>query len=217
MNASWYKEDPCDEPVGCKIDNAWVVWSALPLTSATLTEAWRVPYSGGFQVAWTGFLGSMGTGSPAWYYLGETWLPPTSVGARILGQQVDDRFGFAVGTDGRWLYISAPDHMAMQTDVPSLPTGNRVGSGVVYQLRTDVRTSPTAPNLAQLWIEPGVRETDPNGVDPNTPDYETIAYPYLDAELPDREDYTMPVPHQYIIESVGSWRGYYTYENRPFT
>ena len=91
--------------------------------------------------------------------------------------------------------------------MPSLAS-DRNKAGVVYQLRTDVHVSGQ-PNLAQLWIEPGTREVpaeDPN--DPPTTEF--ITWPYVDAEIPNRTDYTMPVPHQYVIETVGSTRGNYS-------
>jgi hypothetical protein len=200
------------------VDNFWHVWDPPgphPLTSVQ-TAGWITPNEG--AVTWTGFYGGMGTGTPAWYLRGSDLLPPTSVGARVLGQTVDDHFGTSVGGDGTWLYISAPRRTALEKDVPALanafPPGDRADSGVVYQLRTDTRTSDDEPTLSQLWIEPGTRTyTDPN--DPDNPYTEWLAYPYIDAEIPSRTDYTMPVPHQYIIESVGSWRGRYDYIDTP--
>jgi len=195
--------NPCGGTNGCIIRNRWFMWNEdmlcfIPLPQTTLTpcsEAWKANYAGNDYIAWTGFLGCKGIGSPMVYSVGGVVLPPTSVGARIFGQQVDDAFGTAVGSDGRWLYISAPDHTALQEDVPDLGwaavPGDRTGSGVVYQLRTDVRTQAGAPNMAQLWVEPGVN------------------WPEVDIEIAGREDYTMPVPHQYIIESVGATRGNY--------
>ena len=128
---------------------------------------------------WTGFYG------PA------VSIRDFNVGARLLGQVVNDRFGTAVASDGTWLYISAPRHTALVSDVPLLPDarGNRFRSGVVYQYRIDTRSSPGAPTRSQLWMEPGT------------------VWPDVDAEGVKPADTTMPVPHQYIIESVGSVRG----------
>lgn len=183
------------------------------------TEGWQVNYNGGLQTAWTGFYGGENIAFPRWYPRGDATLPPTSVGARVLGQTVDDRFGAALGSDGNWLYISAPERMALVNDVPDLETasnpGDRDTAGVVYMLPTDDRTGPTGTNQAQLWIEPGTRQDPNNPDDPNA--LLMLAYPYVDAEIPDSKiDYTMPVPHQYIIETVGSWRGNYAYQDRPF-
>jgi hypothetical protein len=191
----------------------WTASGVHPLTTAQ-TPGWQVgaaPY-----VVWTGFFGGLGVGTPRSYPRGDKVLPPTSVGCRILGQAVNDHFGSALGSDGTWLYISAPDRTALVEDVPTLetavPSGDRSMSGVVYMLPTDVRTSATGTNQAQLWIEPGTRP-DPN--DPNTQVW--LAYPYGDAEIPGKIDYTMPVPHQYIIETVGSWRGNYSYFEMPLS
>jgi hypothetical protein len=181
-------------------------------------------------VVWTGFYGDKNISGPAYYSVGGETVPPTSIGARILGQKLDDHFGTSVGSDGTWLYISAPDRTAMAEDVPALDEaavpGDRLQAGVVYQLRTNVHL-PGQPNLAQLWIEPGVhRIPDPeNPNDPNSWPYQRIRWPYVDAEIADgngtaRTDYTMPVPHQYIIETVGSTRGNYdreTVEHEPDT
>ncbi|MBN2446358.1 MAG: FG-GAP repeat protein [Phycisphaerae bacterium] len=194
--------DPCID-TNCVVKNEWYTWAPppLPLTSVN-TAGWQVPLGPVNVVAWTGFLGCLSqetsSGYPASYQRGDVTLPPTSVGARVLGQQVEDRFGFGVASDGNWLYISSPKHTAVTSDVPLLAS-DRTGAGVVYQLRTNVRTSfnPPSTNLAQLWIEPGVR------------------YPTVDAQIPTRNDYTMPVPHNYIIETVGSWRGNYQADDHP--
>lgn len=177
-------------PDACEITNFW-----YPFTKGTWFDATEA------STIWTGFYGGEGTGTPRSFSVGGAYVPPTSVGARVLGQKVDDRFGISVGSDSQWLYIAAPAHTAAAADVPGLvPLGQteRPTSGVVYQLRTNVRAAPEQPNAAQLWIEPGV------------------AYPNIDAELPGRVDYTMPVPHQWIIESVGSTRGDYTINTDDF-
>jgi glycosylphosphatidylinositol phospholipase D len=55
-------------------------------------------------------------------------------------------------------------------------------------------------------MERGTREVPgPNPGDP--PTTELLSWPNIDAEIPDRVDYTMPVPHQYIVEAIGSLRG----------
>jgi hypothetical protein len=200
-------QDPCDdmdgdgEADGCKITHFWYRWqqpmcmSGIPGTTVPpcSTEGWADPDG---NVVWTGFYGGNGIAAPLGYNLGGTYVPPTSIGARVLGQSVNDHFGTAVGSDGTWLYISAPRHTALQEDVPAL-SGDRTQSGVVYQLRTDLRATPQQPNLAQLWMEPGA------------------TWPVVDAEIEGRTDYTMPVPHQYIIESVGSIRGRYWRDDDP--
>jgi hypothetical protein len=157
------------------------------------TEGWADPDGG---VVWTGFYGGKDVAAPLGYDLGGVYVPPTSIGARVLGQEVNDHFGVSVGSDGTWLYISAPIHTALKRDVPAL-SANRTQSGAVYQLRTEVRATPNQPNLAQLWMEPGA------------------TWPVVDAEIDGRTDYTMPVPHQYIIETVGSVRGRYWRDDDP--
>ncbi len=203
----------CDIPVGCELTHVWWVWNdfmgcadgnSLRRTALFCNDTMMYldpddPQAPPLQV-WTGFYGNLEGGcTPRAFGVGGDVLPPTSIGCRILGQEVDDRFGVAVGSDGTWLYMSAPQHSATQADVPSLPVEARIASGAVYQLRTDLRTAPEAPNLAQLWIEPNQ------------------SYPNPDAEIENRVDYTMPTPHQYIIESVGSWRMAYTSEAFSFT
>lgn len=217
--------EPCDdwdadgEPDGCWIEHLWYPWhfyggcmSGIPgtIVPPCSTEGWADPDG---NTVWTGFYGGKNVAMARYYFPGGALVPPTSIGARILGQELDDHFGSAVGSDGTWLYISAPEHTALQDDVPALQQavvpGDRNHSGVVYQLRA--RTGvPGQPNLSQLWIEPGTRP-DPN--DPNT--LLSIRWPYLDAEIPNRTDFTMPVPHQYIIETVGSTRGKYWDDDDP--
>src|SRR5262249_20698106 len=136
-------------------------------------------------------------------------IPPTSIGARILGQKVEDRFGTAVAADGTFLYMSAPNHTSTVAEVASLGNagGDRAGSGAVYQLRTNASVSGGL-TVTQLWIEPGSRSIqDPNSTDPNDTITVPISWPNPDVELPTRTDTSMPVPHQYIVKDVGSLRG----------
>lgn len=179
-------------PDGCEFANAFWVWGPPPLpfpcTTAVGLPAWNAQtdsdLDGFSDTVWTGFYG-----------------PETSIlepiGARVLGQAVDDEFGMSVSADDFFLYISAPNRTPTQSYVPQLPTAQRNEAGVVYQLRTNVGS----PTLAQLWMEPGTRP-DPN--DPNT--MIGLAWPFVDAEIPNRADTSMPVPHQYVIEDVGSAR-----------
>ncbi|HUU97921.1 MAG TPA: hypothetical protein VM487_19465 [Phycisphaerae bacterium] len=191
------------EPDGCEKENIWHDWSfgcmgVFPCTNGNpcINQSWNtnvdIDGDGVPDAAWTGFYGP--EASPRSYPIGNDVIPPTSIGARVLGQKVGDHFGTTVGNDGTWLYISSPKHTALTDDIndDGMPT-DRVKSGVVYQLRTDVRENPDSPTRAQLWLEPGT------------------AWPNVDAEIT-RTDYTMPVPHQYIIENVGSRRG----ENNPY-
>ena len=170
--------------------------------------------------AWTGFYGwdvpfslSFRAQPAILNQTGETFL--TAIGARILGQKVDDEFGTALGADGTWLYISAPERTANDApysqDVPALG-GPRTDSGIVYQLRTNAPLTPGGITRTQLWIEPGTREIpDP---DPNEPPQTVrLSWPWIDAEIPDRADWTMPTPHNYLIESIGSLRGATRYTN----
>lgn len=162
----------------------------------------------GGSIVWTGFYG------PETYaYTSSTsGTFPSPMGARVLGQKVDDLFGAALGSDGTWLYISAPERTANDapygTDIPSL-AGTRNNSGVVYQLRTNAPLPPDGITRTQLWMERGTRTIqDPNNPnDPNALITVLLGWPNIDAQLPGRVDYTMPVPHQYIIETIGSIRG----------
>ncbi len=134
---------------------------------------------------------------------------PTPIGARILGQKVDDEFGTTVAADNNWLYISAPKRTAndapYDTDIPGLP-GSRTASGIVYQLRTRAALTGSPYTRTQLWMERGTRTVP--GPNPGDPDVTVqLGWPNVDAQIPGRTDYTMPVPHQYIIENVGSLRG----------
>jgi len=175
-------------------------------------KGWHASWTPGPQsgeAIWTGFCGrytarvTPGSGG-------------NECGARILGQRREDRFGTAVGADGNFLYISAPRRTALKAgdNVPSLEA-DRAWSGVVYQLRTRAYTSNSPYTVTQLWIEPGaVRALDPNDPnypqDPNDPNavlFIPAGFPYVDAEIPGREDEAMPTPHQYIIETKGYTRG----------
>jgi hypothetical protein len=145
-------------------------------------------------------------------------------GARILGQQREDRFGTSVGADGDFLYISAPqrsalkagnNNLALGDNVPELEATTRAGSGVVYQLRTNAHPYGEPYTVTQLWIEPNMRyPIDPNDPnypddpnDPNTPPFYVFRFPHIDYENPERVDTAMPTPHQYIIETIGFTRG----------
>ena len=200
---------PC--PDGCEIQHRWYGWIEEAMCFLTIPGTTAPPCLGAWMVdgtplsAWTGFYGCVDVPGPRWYPRGDDVIPPTSVGARVLGQTLNDHFGTAVGSSGTWLYISAPKHTAREEDVPALP-GDRSGSGVVYLLRSDVRTGEGEANMAQLWIEPGTR-TYPDPNDPDDMITASLAWPYPDVEIPSRRDWTMPTPHQYIIETIGSIRG----------
>jgi hypothetical protein len=167
------------------------------------------PNAGG-GVVWTGFYPP---GVTAFVGTATGQVFPTPMGARILGQAVEDRFGTALSSDGTWLYMSAPERTANAapygSDVPAL-AGTRSKSGIVYQLRTNA-PGPSGVTRTQLWLERGTFQVqDPNASDPNDPNsFITVfnSWPKVDAEEPARNDYTMPVPHQYIIEAIGSLRG----------
>jgi hypothetical protein len=63
-------------------------------------------------------------------------------------------------------------------------------------MRTFARPAGSANTETQLWIEP----RDVAGT-------VTPRWPFVDLEEPTRRDWTMPVPHQYVIRSGGSFRG----------
>lgn len=135
-----------------------------------------------------------------------TGVYPAPIGARILGQKVDDRFGTSISSDGTWAYFSSPERTAndapYSADVPSL-VGPRTKSGVVYQMRTNASSPAGSPTRTQLWIEPQPAPRPPCPCGPAFQPY----WPYVDTEIGFRSDPTMPVPHQYMIESIGSLRG----------
>ena len=85
--------------------------------------------------------------------------------------------------------VATGDDRKEQAIIQPLP---RIRAGVVYQMRINTRSAPSEKNKAQLWLEPG------------------MTYPNPDAQSPGRIDWTMPLPHQYIIETIGSLRGNYT-------
>ncbi|MEW6249516.1 MAG: FG-GAP repeat protein [Planctomycetota bacterium] len=169
----------------CVITHYLVSWDPLPWTTLSQMGSWIAQNGMPPISAWTGFCGPDATPTVT-TQTGMTF--PAPVGARILGETVDDHFGTTVSADDTWLYIAAPRHDAKRAAIPTLP-GDRAGAGIVYMLRTNTAPGPGQPTLAQLWIEPGQ------------------SWPTADRELPTRTDYTMPTPHQYIIRTIGSIRG----------
>lgn len=170
------------DPTNCAWASEWYDWTGglipFPCTQSLTQDSWC---ESGARI-WTGFYGPHVT------------IRDASIGARILGQNVNDRFGQTVTADDTWLYMSAPNMTAIIRDVPALQEKSagekdRANAGVVYQLRTNVQSGQGQPTKAQLWLEPGQ------------------TWPEVDAELVGRRDYTMPVPHQYILETTGSLRG----------
>ncbi len=202
--------DPCVAP-NCVYTDFWTPWYPFPVEHVDVStldpQMYSVPgWHGGWSGAqtgwaiWTGFVG--GHNFTARVYPGDGG---DECGARILGQRVDDRFGTAVGSDGDHLYMSAPLRTALRVDVPQLEA-DRDGAGVVYQLRTNAQPGNSPFTMTQLWIEPDVLRPDPN--DPNgLTFFVNPGYPFVDAEDPNHIDYSIPTPHQYIIENVGSTRG----------
>ncbi len=195
--------EPCDD--ACVVTHRWYGWveeamcmAGLPGTNQACNGAWAVPMGMSAAIAWTGFYGPNSTPIVT-TSTGRSYVAP--IGARVLGESVEDQFGTSVSADDTWLYIAAPERTATVQDVPALAS-DRTDSGVVYMYRVNTAAGAGQPTRSQLWIEPGTR-TDPN--DPNSLIART--WPYVDAELPNRTDYTMPVPHQYTIETVGSIRG----------
>ncbi len=168
------------------------------------------PSGMGDPVPWTGF-----------YAVGESVAvqpdPVNTIGARILGQRVGDQFGWSVSSTSTHLYMAAPKRSARapltsfdNDNVEILPDadGVRDDSGVVYEMVVRNFPGNALTTQTQLWIEPGTRTfPDPNANDPNVQITVPLAYPYHDAEDPDAVDYTMPTPHQYIIDEVGYLRG----------
>ncbi|MFO0840223.1 MAG: integrin alpha [Phycisphaerae bacterium] len=173
----------------CEWIYQWFDWSSIygvfPATITAGNPSWHTSGSltGGDESQasiWSGFYG--GTDNAA-----SPFADP--VGCRILGQRVGDQFGTTLAADDDWLYISAPKRTALKAgdNVPDL-AADRPNSGVIYQLRTNSKPFSSPVTQTQLWIEPGQ------------------VFPNIDAQLPNREDWTMPVPHQYVIEDVGSFR-----------
>lgn len=199
----------CGVPPDCFWTSEWYDWAAasgdmkFPCTNEQgmmMNTSWLAP--DGASAAWTGFYGPT------------TSIREDAIGARVLGQSLNDHFGTSISTEGIWLFASAPDKTARQVDVPILSQagGNRPGAGVIHQLRVDSRatSAPGAINKAQLWMERTYVNSQGQAG--------TLIWPEIDAEFPPtgqsqqgeltgRVDFTMPVPHQYIIESGGSLRG----------
>ncbi len=225
----------CDDD-DCIVHDAWFPWSvsegfgAVPGTSVTslapslsfdpnIAEtppdnvgSWFVPNaeagvpSAPFEGAYIAYTGFYPVIARPFVTTDTGALFPAPVGARVLGQDVDDSFGNSVAADNRWLFMAAPDRTASAADVPALLNagGNRTNSGVVYMYRVDTRQTASSPTRSQLWIEPDfLAPTDPN--DPNTAVF--AGWPNPDVHISTRVDFTMPVPHQYVIESIGSHRG----------
>jgi hypothetical protein len=138
-----------------------------------------------------------------------------AIGARVLGQSMNDHFGTSISTEGIWLFTSAPDKTARQVDVPILSQagGNRPRAGVIHQLRVDARatSNPGEINKAQLWMERTFVDGQGQAGTLNWPEIDAEFPPNLQNQQPGvftgRTDFTMPVPHQYIIETGGSLRG----------
>jgi hypothetical protein len=215
--------DPCGNPA-CVFTEYWTNYLDFPVEHvlpAAVTDpdpymhnakGWHASFLPGPQsgeAVWTGFCGhDTARVIPA--------AGGNECGARILGQRREDRFGSAVGADGNYLYISSPQRTALKAgdNVPALE-GDRAEAGVVYQLRTNAHPFGEPYTVTQLWIEPGaLRILDPNDPnypsDPNDPNAVftvPAGYPYIDKEIPDRQDTAMPTPHQYIIETIGFTRG----------
>jgi hypothetical protein len=214
-NSSWdIAGNPIQTPTDCYPNNPPGPFDVPPEEPcfpppATICPPPPINVSASGTAAWTGFYrGGNGPSVTAMVSTpSETF--PTAIGARIMGQKVEDQFGSSVASDGTWLYIASPNRTAngapYTTDVPSLP-GSRDRSGVVYQIRTNARLTPTGVTRTQLWLERGTREIPgPNPEDP--PTVVPLSWPNVDREDPNRVDYTMPVPHNYIVESIGSIRG----------
>ena len=142
-----------------------------------------------------------------------------AIGARVLGQRVNTRFGTTVSADDTWLYISSPNRSATEVDVSALGTDDatilekRDRSGVVYQYRIASAAFHGGPTRSQLWIEPGERpvfDPEADGADPadeTTFGTSDMSWPHPDVQRPNMDDWAMPVPHNYIIEDIGSWHG----------
>jgi hypothetical protein len=194
--------DPCDDQ--CVVTHAWFTWRGFCMgpqdtlwgTSLVCEGGWQAPLGMVTARAWTGFYGPDSTPTVV---TDDGIAFPAPVGARVLGQSVEDHFGTTVASDGLWLYIAAPDHTALFTDVPSLGGADRAGAGVVYMYRVNTAPAVGLPTRSQLWIEPG--QTWPN----------------VDVHYQGRVDYTMPTPHNYIIETVGSVRGDATWNTMEWT
>ncbi len=200
----------CEE--NCEIENRWYPYPVFPGSNLIMNPSWQAPavdpVTGLNYAVWTGF------------YFPRLQPTQATIGTRVLGQTVNDRFGSFVSSDGTWLYISAPDRTAKQNgnNVPSLPTATRAASGVVYQLRTDAHPRNVPMTQTQLWIEPITRAEYRETFEET--EWFEMGWPVTDVEFTDafgisrggpptwfELDWSMPVPHQYIIDEVGSIRG----------
>jgi|GEM_PF-2528644 len=202
-------QDPCTD-AHCVIINQWLPYTPCnPIDTGTASLYFPTganPLRDPGYYIHTGFYGREDPeGVSPW---------SETVGARVLGQRVNSRFGTAVSSDQTWLYISAPGQSVRQADVPILGSELiRAESGTVYQYRINSPASVGGPTRSQLWIEPGTRQIlDPNqpNADPNDPNSYInvdLEWPFVDAERENHRDYSMPIPHTYIIEEVGSERG----------
>lgn len=187
--------DPCNNNEdGCQVINEWYDWSwtagggsctrAFPLAldpNAAPGQCISASWNTGQDIDGNGADDVAWTG----FYSEDSrpYQDPngggySTLGARVLGQAREDHFGVSVSSDSTWLYVSAPFHTATTADLGAQLPADRSKAGVVYMLRVD--TQP------QLWLDPGQ----------NWP---------LAKET--RIDNSMPLPHQYIVESIGSWRG----------
>ena len=131
-----------------------------------------------------------------WYRTSTGSIYNVPVGARVLGQKVDDRFGNSAAADDRWLFIAAKNRTALAAEIQGLGS-DRTNSGVVYMYNTFTPEGAGRPTRSQLWIEPAAAGQSPDS---------GRRYPQPDAEDPNSFDYTMPVPHQYIVKNLGSFR-----------
>lgn len=200
---------PIQDPLpDCYPDNVCVVAGDPPPCGEPIEPCTdpEVTVDAGTTSVWSGFYGPCVQA----FIATPTGTYPAPIGARILGQKVDDRFGSSISCDGTWAYFSSPERTAndapYSADVPSI-VGQRNKSGVVYQMRAHASLSPGSPTRTQLWIEPqpGLRPAPP--CLPAGEDVIQPWWPYIDTEIGARADTTMPVPHQYMIECIGSLRG----------
>ncbi|MFH1746749.1 MAG: FG-GAP repeat protein [Planctomycetota bacterium] len=183
---------PCDPEVGCEIQHRWYNWTEEAMCFAGIPGT-QASYA--CQGAWI-VVGGMPPISAWTGFYPRTSPTDYTIGARILGQTKDDSFGTSVEYDGKFMYMGAPNRTALSTDVPELLT-DRTNAGVIYRMRTNLEGATGGLGRLQLWVEPG------------------RAFPLVDQERMNRADYTMPVPHQYIIETVGSISGNYSYQTQP--
>lgn len=216
----------CDAP-NCVLTNEWDQTKCNPFPLGTGSLYFP---AGSNPASDSGFL--INTGFYGWPEPESVAPRPETVGARVLGQLVNDKFGAAVSSDRSWLYMSAPGHGARKADVPNL-TADRDKSGVVYMYQIETPSSIDGVTTSQLWIEPGTRWVldpdlqEPDPEDPESYIEETLAWPHVDVHRlaildvdkdrgtidfnpnrgSDHQDFPMPVPHTYIIDDIGSQRG----------